>query len=165
MFNKFFDKHSVLVLNQYGFRAGCSTFQTILDIVTSTYENIDNNQYTGMVTLDITKAFDTVCHKKLLIKLDHYGIRGTTFKLMQFYLNNKLQYVYINNIESNQRSVLMGSRLSVSGPLLFLIYINDLQNCLKSFPRLFGGDTTLLINAFSICELEIKINKELFRVS
>ena len=57
----FFDKHSVLVSNQYGFRAGCSIFHTILDIVTSTYDNIGNNQYTRMVTLDFTKAFDTVC--------------------------------------------------------------------------------------------------------
>ena len=54
-----------------------------------------------MVTLDITKAFGTVSCKRLLIKLDHYGVRGTAFKLMQSYLNNRLQYVYINNIESN----------------------------------------------------------------
>ena len=149
-----------------GFQAGCSTSHTILDIVTSTYDNINNNQYTGMVTLDITKAFDTVCHKRLLIKLDHYGIRGTAFKLMQSYLNNRLQYVYINNIESNRRSVIMGvPQGSVLGPLLFLIYINDLQNCLKSIPRLFVDDTALLINASSICELEIKISNELSRVS
>ena len=59
----FFNKHSVLVSNQYGFRENCSTSHAILDIVTSTYDNINNNQYTGMVTLDITKAFDTVCTK------------------------------------------------------------------------------------------------------
>ena len=47
-----------------------------------------------MVTLDITKAFDILCHKRFLIKLDYYGIRGIAFKLMQSYLNNKLQYVY-----------------------------------------------------------------------
>ena len=97
----FFNKHSVLVSNQYGFRENCSTSHAILDIVTSTYDNINNNQYTGMVTLDITKAFDTVCHKRLLIKLDHYGIRGTAFNLIQSYLNNRLQYVHVNNNESN----------------------------------------------------------------
>ena len=152
----FFNKHSVLVLNQYGFRAVCSISHTILDILTSTYDSIDNNQYTGMVTLDITKAFDSVCHKRLLIKLNHYGIRGTAFKLMQSYLNNRLQYVYINIIESNRKSVgvLQGSVLD---PLLCLIYINDLQNCLKSIRRLFADVTALLINASSIRELEIKI--------
>ena len=61
-----------------------------------------------MVTLGITKAFDSVCYKRLLIKLDHYGIRRTAFKLMQFYLNKILQYVNINNIESNQRNVIKG---------------------------------------------------------
>ena len=61
-----------------------------------------------MVTLDITKAFNTVFHERLLIKLDHYGIGGTSFKLMQSYLNNRLQNVYINNIEYNRRNVIMG---------------------------------------------------------
>ena len=78
----------------------------ILDILTSTYDNIDNNQYTRMVTLDITKAFDMVCHKRLLIKFDHYEIRAKAFELMQSYLNNRLQYVYINIILSPTEEVL-----------------------------------------------------------
>ena len=91
-----FLKHFVLVSNQYGFRAGCSTSHTILDMLTSTYDNIDNNQYTGMVTFDITKPFDAVCDRRLFIKLDHYGIRGIAFNLRQSYSNNRLQYVCIN---------------------------------------------------------------------
>ena len=85
---------------------------------------------------------------------------------MQSYLNNRLRYVYINNIVTNRRSVIMGvPQGSVLGLLLLLIYINDLQNCLKSILRLFADDTALLINASSISELEIKINKDLSRVS
>ena len=84
---------------------------------------------------------------------------------MQSYLNNRLQYVYINNIDSIRKSVIMGVlQGSVLSSLLFLIYINDLQNC-KNIPRLFSDDTALLINASSVHELEIKINKELSRVS
>ena len=85
-----------------------------------------------MVTFDITKTFDAVCYKRLY---DHYRIRGTAFKLMLSYLNNRLYYVCINNIESNRRNVLMGiPRDSVLGALLFIIYINDPQNFLKSIP-------------------------------
>ena len=119
-----------------------------------------------MATLDITKIFKTVCHKRLLIKLDHYGIRGIAFKLIQSYLNNRLQYVHINSIETNRKSVIMGvPEESVLGTLLFLIYTNDLQNCFKSIPRHFADDNALFINAFSIRTLEIKINEELFRKS
>ena len=60
-----------------------------------------------MVTLDVTKAFDTVCYKRLLIKLDHHGIIGIAFKLIQSHLNNKLQYVCINNSDSNQKFCLI----------------------------------------------------------
>ena len=74
---------------------------------------------------------------------------------MQSYLNNRLQYVCINNPESNRRNVLKGvPQESVLGPLSSLIYINDQQNCLKSIPRLFSGDTALLITS-SLRELEI----------
>ena len=76
-----------------------------------------------------------------------------------------MQYVYVNNIESNRRSVIIGvPQGSVLGPLLFLIYINDLQNYLESIPRLFADDIALLIKASSIREIEIKINEELSRV-
>ena len=81
----------------------------ILDIVTSIYGDIDNNQYTGMVIFDIAKAFDTVCYKRLLIKLDHYEISETAFKLMQSYLNNRLEDVCINNINSKSPTVEMFS--------------------------------------------------------
>ena len=78
----FLDKHSVLIPSQYGFCPNKSSTHAILDIVSTTYDNINNKKYTGMVMLDLTKAFDTVCHNRLLLKLGHYGIRGTTYNLL-----------------------------------------------------------------------------------
>ena len=74
----FFQKNSILHDSQYGFRNGMSTTHAVLDVLTSTSDQINNEQYTGLILLDLKKAFDTVCHRKLLHKLEHYGIRGET---------------------------------------------------------------------------------------
>ena len=87
--SNFLEKHSVLIPSQYGFCPNRSSTHAILDIVSTTYDNINNKKYTGMVMLDLTKAFDTVCRKRLLLKLGHYGIRGTAYNLLQSYLSNR----------------------------------------------------------------------------
>jgi len=95
----FFEKNSIFVSTQYGFRAKHNTAHAILDVASSTYDNINNNEYTGLIMLDLT-AFDTVCHKELLTKLSHYGIRGKAFDLLHSYLSNRQQYTYINGFSS-----------------------------------------------------------------
>ena len=93
----FFNKHSVLLPTQYGFRANYSTSHALTDILTSSYNNINDENYTALLLLDLKKAFDTVNHKTLSNKLKHYGIRGPTLDLFASFLTNRYQYVSLEN--------------------------------------------------------------------
>ena len=86
---KFLDKHSIISLNQYGFRSFLSTTHAMLDVLTSTYDNINDNTITALLLFDLNKAFDTVQHDILLHKLEHYGIRGTAQNLIASFLRNR----------------------------------------------------------------------------
>ena len=98
--------------------------------------------------LDLKKAFDFVTHTILLSKLDHYGIRGNAHKLLSSYLSNRRQYVNINNLKSDTQSINYGvSQGAVLGPLLFLLYINNLENSVNNTPRLFADDTCIITRA------------------
>ena len=101
----------------------------------------------GLVLLDLQKAFDTVPHDVLLHKLNHYGVRGIANKWFESYLSDRKQTVSINGIISDVKSIKIGvPQGSVLGPLLFLIYINDLNNSIRfSTTRHFADDTWLLI--------------------
>ena len=109
------------------------------------------------------KAFDTVNHEILVKKLQHYGIRGTALNWFQSYLSNRKQFVYHNGESSQLQCITSGvPQGSVLGPLLFLIYINDLpniSNALEFF--LFADDTNIFYEADSPENLELIINKEL----
>ena len=132
---------------QFGFRHNHSTLHPILDILTDCLDNIQKKNFSTLIFLDIKKAFDSVCRKKLIKKLDFYGIRGVANDLLQSYLNNRLQYVSIGNANSNLEKIEYGvPQGSIFGPLLFLIFINGLPKCLHSVPRLFADDTALLIS-------------------
>ena len=94
----------------------------MLNLTTTAYDNIDNNLHTGLVFIDFKKAFDTVCHKILMTKLAHYGIRGVAFKLLSSYLSGRQQYVNFKQTKSNHKEIKYGvPQSSFLGPLLFLI--------------------------------------------
>ena len=161
----FFRKHSVLTKTQYGFQSDKSTSHAILDVLTADYDNVNNNLYTGLILLDFKKAFDTVYNSLLLHKLEHCCITGIAHNLIKSFLSNRYQYESHQNFHSklliNHFGVPQGSTI---GPLLLLIYVNDLPNALSSTPRLFADDTCLVIHATNSIILCGKMNLELQKV-
>ena len=109
-------------------------------------DTIDNGNIAIGVFVDFQKAFDTVNHKILLRKLEHYGIRGIANNWFSSYLSKRRQFVSIGGTNSETLNIEHGvPQGSVLGPLLFLVYINDLHTCIKhSTTRHFADDTNLL---------------------
>ena len=123
----------------------------IIDSVSDCFDNISDKKYSCAIAVDIRKAFDSVNHAILLNKLEHYGIRGVCHKLFSSYLQNRKQYVCVNHVKSSLQKIKSGvPQASVVGPILILLYINDLPNALSSPPRLFADDAFLLYSSNDI---------------
>ena len=119
------------------------------------YENMDNGKLTGVVFIDIRKAFDSIDHAILLQKLAYYGISQLEHTWFQSYLANRQQQCHVNGSLSTKREIICGvPQGSILGPLLFLIYINDLPNCLKkTAPCLYADDTQIFASSHDPVEL------------
>ena len=129
----FLKNHKYIYDLQFGFRTGHSTNHALLDLTGDIRKAIDDNKSAVGVFIDLQKAFDTVDHTILLKKtLYHYGIRGVANSWFKSYLSNRKQFVITNGVNSDLQSMEFGvSQGSVLGPLLFLIYINDLYSTIK----------------------------------
>ena len=119
------------------------------------------------MVIDLQKAFDTVNHDILLSKLNHYRIRGVAFYWFKNYLSNRTQYGTINNERSEIQTIKYGvPQGSILGPLLFLIYINDLSRSIKNSKiHHFADDTNLLYASSSLKDINKKINFDLSNAS
>ena len=140
--------NNVLNSNQYGFQTQRSTIDAITQLCGDIIKNMDKKEYTLAVFCDLSKAFDTVQHDILLHKLEHYGVRGITLEWFRNYPYHRKMFTSFRNSKSNDTDVVCGvPQGSILGPLLFLIYINDLTNCLtNSKSVLFADDTTMYIS-------------------
>ena len=142
---EFLQEHNILCQNQVGFRKNNSTTSALIEITEKIKETIDNKKYGCGIFMDLCKAFDTVNHDILLKKLEHYGIRGNALEWFRSYLTNRKQYVSLNGECSESKHITCGvPQGSCLGPLLFLIYINDLSNISEVLHfYLFADDTNI----------------------
>ena len=130
---------------QYGFKAMDSTVNQLVFIVNTIYENLEKGKDICLVFLDVSKAFDKVDHEGLLLKLEQMGIAGDLLMWLKSYLNNRQQRVIINGTCSNWKSINAGvPQGSILGPLLYLVYVNDIVNDIETLISLFADDTSLL---------------------
>ena len=157
--------HKIISNNQFGFRSGSSTENAVVKICNDISNHLNDNKLVCSIFLDLKKAFDTVNHNILMQKMYKYGIRGNTFQIFKDYLQNRKQYTVINGTKSSCEPISCGiPQGSILGPLLFLIYVNDINKTSNFEITLFADDSYLSLSDYSPTKLEIDVNTELTKV-
>ena len=164
----FLEKQCLLFNFQFGFRKGYSAKYAILETLENLKSAIDDGKITCAVFLDFSKAFDTINHQILLDKLYKYGIQGLPHAWFSSYITNRKQFVKVSNTESSLKTITCGvPQGSTLGPLLFLLYINDLpefSSPKKLIFRIFADDTNIFYSSKDPEQLQRVINEELGNV-
>ena len=169
MFNRcmdYIDKNSILNEKQFGFRTNHSTYMAIIELVDKVVSAVERNESTLGIFLDLSKAFDTIDHDILLYKLEYYGFRGIVLDWFKSYLKNRKQFVRYQACDSEYKNIKCGvPQGSILGPLLFILYVNDITSATSLFEViLFADDTTLLYSHPDTATKINLINKELSEI-
>ncbi len=162
----FFKENFVLSVFQSGFQSGMSTVTQLLEIYHKFCEAVENGKEIRVIFLDISKAFDKVWHKGLIFKLKQCGISGKLLDWFEDYLSNRIQCIIINGQASDWGSISSGvPQGSVLGPLLFLLFINDVTHVIRHCSvRLFAEDTCLFIEVDNRAAAAENINTHLTHI-
>lgn len=156
--NSFIARHNILTPSQFGFRKGCSTTNAIIKLVTHVVEAYHKKVYCACFFLDLRKAFDTIDHKILLFKLEHYGFRGQCYGYLKSYYQNREQFVHLNDHNSDTMPIVCGvPQGSILGPLCFNLFINDLPLAVEDMTVLFADDAAFVLTANTLDGLLEKI--------
>ena len=163
----YLDDNKLLPGCQSGFRSLHSTLTALLEATNAWSVNIDNGLLNGVVFIDLTKAFDTIDHEIILRKMSYLGVDQAAIKWFSSYLSGRTQRCNVSGKLSSARTLSCGvPQGSILGPLLFLIYINDLLNSRGgAVPRMFADDTNLTLSAKTLTELKLALTPELNNLS
>ena len=151
---------------QLGFQKNNSIDHTLISMTEAIRNTLDNKKYGCGIFIDLQKAFDTVNHGILIDKLEHYGVRGNAFAWFKSYFSDKYQYVAVEDTHSELLRVICGvPQGSILGPLLFLLFINDLPKVSKKLKfYLFADDTNIYCESDTVDNVVEKASSELRKV-
>ena len=158
--------NNLIYAKQSGFLTGHSTVYQLIDIYNQIAKSLDSKLSTCIIFCDISKAFDRVWHKGLIFKLQQCGFAGKILHWIKSYLSNRKQKVFVGSSFSDVRLISAGvPQGSVLGPLLFLVYVNDIVEKLLSISRLFADDTSIAFTSTNTSDIEAIMNQDLQIIS